>query len=180
MNSRWADRRLARLRESLKVLHDSWEQFATATDGLADALLTTSSLVPAQLQFGYLDWDTLVELVDPDAPELVTPPKVAIWLKQCQTFQEAIQWLVCAFDEYEVVVHPLPTAADFWLGFLDGRIRFRSHRLEAPFGLSDPFLVQSPYESGEVIGWRYAQVREGLRQLLLCCSVDVGWMSTLA
>lgn len=166
MAARWADKQLKNCEAAQVSLEAGLTQFNQITRGMADALAVGTPL-PYIQQTYKLNWPKIWQEVGEE--NLWGPKTYQLWewLCQKQGIQQKLLQLDLLISEYRLHVHhSSERATDFWLGYDDGKMRCRTPYSQEPTIIGQP----TPYQKGEILGWRYAVAKYHVQNLLECCN----------
>lgn len=166
VRNRWADKQLKNWETAFLSLESGWNQYNQATKGLADAL--ASGIPLSSLEATYpLNWKKVWETI---ASKNFWGPRsyqLLEWLSQGQKIQQRLLQLEFLEAEYRLHIHhSAQKVTDFWLGYDEGKIRYRTPYSEAPLIVGQP----NPYQKGELLGWHYAVTKKQIQERIECCS----------
>ncbi|GEM_PF-5105898 len=166
MTNRWADKQLKNCEAALVSLEAGLTQFNQATSGLAETLTAGASLSYIQETY-QLNWQKIWQEI---AQQNLWGPQsyqLCEWLyQQEQDIQQRLLHLELLISEYRLHIHhSIQKATDFWLGYDEGKIRCRTPYSQEPFIIGQA----TSYHKGELLGWRYAILKNEVQNLLDCC-----------
>ncbi|MBD2185196.1 hypothetical protein [Aerosakkonema funiforme] len=169
MVNRWADKQLKNCEAALLSLEAGLTQFNQATTGLIDSLAAGTSLSYLQQTYS-LNWHKIWQEI---AQENLWGPQsyqLGEWLSQQEKdIEKRLLQLELLISEYRLHIHhSVQKATDFWLGYDEGKVRCRTPYAQEPFIIGYP----TPYQKGELLGWRYAIAKYKVQNLLECCNTS--------
>lgn len=165
MQNRWADQKLKTCEAAFLCLEAGWSQYKQSTRGMRDALAAGTPISSLQQTYS-LNWERVWETIKYQKLWGTKSYQLWEWLRQGEEIQQRLLQVELLMADYRLQFHNSGAkATEFWQGYLEGKIRCRTPYAKPPVIVNSP----TPYQKGELLGWRYAVVKHEIQTRLYCC-----------